>query len=65
MDDPEDDEPDFRKGDHVVLKGREEAGRIVGPGESAGTWRVRFVSRAGPAADQVRDVSEDQLEPDY
>ena len=65
MDDPEDDEPAFRKGYHVVLKGREETGRIVGPGELPGTWRVRFVSRDGPAADQVRDVPEDQLEHDY
>jgi hypothetical protein len=65
MDDLEDDEPDFRKGDYVALRGGEESGRIVGPGESPGTWRVRFVSRDGPAADQVRDVPVEQLEHSY
>lgn len=65
MDDSEDDEPDFRKGDYVVLKGGEDSGRIVGPGDSPGTWRVRFVSRDGPAADQVREVREDQLDHTY
>jgi hypothetical protein len=65
VDNPEDDEPDFRKGDSVALRGREDSGRIVGPGAAPGTWRVRFVSRDGPAADQVRDVPEEQLEHTY
>ena len=61
MDDPEDDEPEFRKGDYVAFKGGGESGRIVGPGSAPGTWRVTLVSRAGPAHDQEREVLAEHL----
>lgn len=57
----DDDEDDLalRKGDHVETKDKKEGGRIIRPGGTPGTWRVRF------DAGGERDVLEDNLDPVY
>ncbi|WP_439631440.1 hypothetical protein [Gemmata sp.] len=57
------DDIEFEKGDHVGVKGTGEMGRIIGPGDAPGTWKVLLVDRDGKT--QEVQFASDAIEPIY